>query len=306
MSAARGHQIVRYAMVTPVRDEDAYIGAMIDSIAAQTVLPSCWIIVNDGSRDRTEAILRASADRFGFLRLLSLPRRDERFAGGEGAVPTALRQLDPRDYEFIARFDGDLLFPPNYVAQILNEFDRDPRLGIAGGVLYVYRNGRLIAERDQATHVRGALKIYRCACFLDIGGLTDRIGWDTLDETMARTKGWETRGFMNIVAIHRRPTGEGISACRVYRQRGRAEYLTWSDPLFVFGKALKIAITKLSVLKPVSYLWGFLVSYAQAEARVCDPAIAQARRGEQRNRIRRLLMKPMRPVETSLPVVPGH
>jgi glycosyltransferase involved in cell wall biosynthesis len=272
-------------LITPVRDEEKYVGAMIDSILAQQVRPTKWIIVDDGSTDRTAVIVTSYARRFSFIEFIQLPARDQRMAGGEAAVSTALRKVNLHEFDFLARFDGDLIFSPDYIGCILEEFDRDPKLGIAGGGLYNEIGGALKLERDPDHHVRGALKMYRRQCFEQIGELTTGIGWDTIDEIYAWTKGWNTRSFYYYRVIHRRPTGGGIAAPRISWELGKAEYLTWSDPLFVFAKTLKIAIGRLSVVRPVCFLAGFLYCYLHREPRVQDPAFIKARRDQQRGRM---------------------
>jgi glycosyltransferase involved in cell wall biosynthesis len=268
-----------------VRDEEAYIGDMIESIAIQEVLPSRWIIVDDGSRDKTAEIVAAYSRRFPFIELLRLPARDRRQPGGEEAIPSALRNLEVASFDFIARFDGDLLFFPNYISRMLGEFGRDSKLGIAGGGLYLERGDGLELEKSPEYHVRGALKMYRRECLSSIGGITTQIGWDTIDEVSAWTKGWKTKSFFALKVIHRRPTGDGINTARIYRERGRAEYLTWSHPLFVFAKALKLAATKHSLLKPVCFLIGFCMSYLRSERRIVSPAFVEARREQQVRRM---------------------
>jgi poly-beta-1,6-N-acetyl-D-glucosamine synthase len=275
----------RYTLITPVRDEEQFLGAMMDSMLAQRIRPAKWVIVDDGSTDHTPAIADSYAQRFDFIELIRLPPRDQRMAGGEGAVPSALRKVNLDEFDFLARFDADLVIGPDYIAQLLEEFDRDPKLGIAGGGLYSEENGRLELERDPDFHVRGALKMYRRQCFQDIGGLTTEIGWDTIDEVYAWTKGWKTRSFYQYKVIHRRPTGAGLHASRVYWERGRAEYLTWSHPLFVLAKTVKIAVAEHSLVKPVSYLVGFLCCYLNHKQRVQDPVFAKARREQQWGRM---------------------
>ncbi len=275
----------RYALIMPVRDEEKFIAELIESISAQTLPPTKWIIVDDGSADKTVEIIRSYASRTPSLEILELPRREQRAPGGEGAIAHALHRLTLADYEYLARFDADLLFESNYIEQILGEFERDPQLGIAGGGLYVQRKGSLEFEKAPEYHVRGALKMYRRECFEQIGGITARIGWDTIDEVSAWTKGWKTRSFFEYGVIHRRPTGEGIHAGRVYWERGKAEYLTWSAPLFVLAKAVKTAFTELSLLRPVSYLLGFLACYINRMQRIQDSAFARARREQQWGRM---------------------
>lgn len=275
----------RYALITPVRDEEQYIGPMIDSMLAQEILPAKWIIIDDGSTDRTAAIVDSYVEKFHFIELVRLPPRDRRMAGGEGAVPTALQKVNLDEFDFLARFDADLLFRADYISSILREFDHDPRLGIAGGGLYSERDGELKLEKDPDFHVRGALKMYRRQCFQDIGGLTTDIGWDTIDEVYAWIKEWNTRSFYQYKVIHRRGTGEALHPSRIYRERGRAEYLTWSLPLFVLAKAVKIAVTEHSLVKPVCYLASYASCHLSGEPRIQDPNFSKARRRQQWGRM---------------------
>jgi biofilm PGA synthesis N-glycosyltransferase PgaC len=273
----------RIALITPLRDEEGYIEAMIESIVAQTVRPSKWLIVDDGSTDKTPVIVRRYCEQVGFIELLQLPPRTERRPGGEGAIASALNSIDLREFDFLARFDADLLFKSDYFERILAKFVENPRLGIAGGGLYIDRNGSMIPELAPEYHVRGALKMYRRECFNELGGLATHIGWDTIDEVSAWSHGWKTRSFMEIRVIHRRPTGEGIQAARIYRERGRAEYLTWSHPVFVTLKAARMARTNLR--NAISFMSGFLSCYRQGQTRLQSPAFRRTRRRQQIHRM---------------------
>ena len=44
-----------YVLITPARDEEAYIGRTLESVVNQTVPPTRWVIVDDGSVDHTPA-----------------------------------------------------------------------------------------------------------------------------------------------------------------------------------------------------------------------------------------------------------
>ncbi len=275
----------RIALITPLRDEEKFIEALIVSIVNQQVRPEKWLIVDDGSTDQTPAIVQKYCREFKFIEMLQLPPRADRRPGGEGAIGVALRALDLSSFDYLARFDADLLFESDYFARMLREFDLDPRLGIAGGSLYIERDGQLIPECAPEYHVRGALKMYRRECFEELGQLATDIGWDTIDEVYAWSRGWRTRSFSDAKVIHRRPTGGGIAASRIFRERGRAEYLTWSHPGFVVLKTVKLSLA--SPTNAWSFFSGFVRSYTKRSARLQDPKFRRTRRAQQWDRMRR-------------------
>src|SRR4029077_12172004 len=87
---SEGSPALRYALITPAWNEEAHLDELIRSVAQQTVLPVCWVIVSDGSTDRTDEIVRSAAERYPWIRLLRRERTSERhFAGKAQAVNAA-------------------------------------------------------------------------------------------------------------------------------------------------------------------------------------------------------------------------
>ena len=271
----------RILLITPVRDEEYYIGTMIQSLVAEDLAPAKWIIVDDGSADRTRDIVRSYAQTYPYITLIELSRERERKPGGESAVAQALRGVSLDEFDFVARFDADLIFPKGYFADILREFSLEPTLGIAGGGLYIEKDGEQQLEKAPEYHIRGAVKMYRRECFEQIGGLLSCIGWDTADEVSAWTKGWTTRSFFGYRVIHRRPTGGGIRFNKVCWERGKAEYYTCSHPLFVTVKSVKLAFEHRSVSVPLFFMGGFVWLYARREERSNDGVFLRTRRTQQ-------------------------
>jgi glycosyltransferase involved in cell wall biosynthesis len=64
----------RYCLITPCRNEAQYIRSTLETTCSQTVLPSLWVIVDDGSTDATPQILAEYAARFPFIKVVR--RRD--------------------------------------------------------------------------------------------------------------------------------------------------------------------------------------------------------------------------------------
>ena len=288
--------MTRYAIITPVFNEAKFVGPMIGvRFVCQNVIPAKWIFVDDGSTDGTLQVLNDVTSRSGLIEVVRMAAKTDRSPGGEGIIRYALQRLNLDDYDYLARFDADLLFEKNYMLRLFQEFEKNPKLGIAGGELSIERhNGTLDPEKQPVNHVRGALKMYRMACFKDIGGLAEDMGWDMIDETYAWMKGWETKSFPQCQAIHRRPTGEGISRLRYFWQNGRAEYLSWGDPLFVLLKAAKILMVERAPLGALFFTLAFLSCYAKGVSRLQEAQFVACRRKYHRSRLCFLLTTPRR------------
>ena len=86
----------RYLVITPVRNEEAYLESTIESMLAQTVCPQEWIIVNDGSTDRTGQIIDDYARRFPWIRAVHRKDRGFRKAGG-GVVADSVQEAEDQE-----------------------------------------------------------------------------------------------------------------------------------------------------------------------------------------------------------------
>src|SRR5215471_9363247 len=163
----------KYVVVTPVRDEEVYLRCTIESIIAQTIPPEEFIVVNDGSKDKTAQIIDEYANEYPWIR--GVHRQDRGFRKTGGGIIEAFYAgfdvLQCTDWEFMAKLDGDLSFDQSYFEKCFDHFQQDQRLGIGGGTLYYFKNGQRVLEECPRFHVRGGLKIYRRACWDVLGGL---------------------------------------------------------------------------------------------------------------------------------------
>src|SRR6202521_5142341 len=191
----------RYLAITPARDEEQFLPGLIASMAAQTRLPDRWIIIDDGSDDRTAEILDQAARQHRWIEPIHLARNRPREAGGESVIMQFLPRDAWKDVDFILRLDADLSFAPDFVELMLKEFAANTKLGIAGATLYEPVNDRWVAMPDiHSFHTRGATKMYSSACFDAIEPLEGCPGWDTIDEMRALMRRMNTRCFAHIRA----------------------------------------------------------------------------------------------------------
>jgi biofilm PGA synthesis N-glycosyltransferase PgaC len=75
--------MLKYLLITAARNEEAFIKLTIESVINQTVLPVRWIIVSDGSTDRTDEIVRGYAATHNWIELYRMPERSSRDFGGK-------------------------------------------------------------------------------------------------------------------------------------------------------------------------------------------------------------------------------
>lgn len=257
-------------------------------MTAQTARPAQWIIVDDGSTDDTVDIVRTHIAGYTWIRLIQRPDRGFRQRGGGviEAFNAGYVALTITDYHFIVKLDGDVSFAPDYFERLLAQFALQPRLGIAGGTCYVQDGEAWKPEEADPTHVRGATKMYRRACFEDIGGLVVHLGWDGVDEWQARTRGWQVQGFPNIPIYHHRATGSaGGGLVKGSIEHGRAAYYMGYHPLFMLARGIRRMADRPPVLKGLGLLWGYFSDWLHRRERVDDPAMIRFLR---QNQLRRL------------------
>jgi glycosyltransferase involved in cell wall biosynthesis len=277
----------KYLIISPVRDEEQYIVKTIESVIGQTIRPAEWIIVNDGSRDRTGKIIDEYAKQYPWIVAVHRADRGRRVAGSGvmEAFYSGYERVQSEDWEFIVKLDGDVGLEPDYFERCFRRFAEDSRLGICGGVLYCEENGVLKLDQQPLSHVRGAMKLYSRSCWTAIGGLIKSTGWDTVDEVHAAMLGLRTRSFLDIKVIHYRPTGAAAGAWQDNVKNGRADYVSGYHPLFIAAKCFRRLFQRPYVLKAVAHLCGYLSSYAKKMPRIENKELIRYIRTQQLKRL---------------------
>jgi biofilm PGA synthesis N-glycosyltransferase PgaC len=277
----------RYVIVSPVRDEDEYIERTIFGVVQQTIRPKEWIIVNDGSRDRTREIIDSYARKYRWVRAVHRIDRGKRVPGSGvmEAFYDGYNRLESDDWDFIVKLDGDVALPPDYFEQCFRRFAEEPKLGMCGGRMYCGKDGNLKPELHPAFHVRGPIKLYRRECWKAIGGLIKAPGWDTLDEVQANRFGWRTITFDEIKVLHLRPTGAVQGVWRDGVKMGRAAYICGYHPLFMMMKCVKRTFSKPYVLSSLAHGYGFVSGYFKNVTQFQDRALIRYLRKQQLRRL---------------------
>ncbi len=283
----------KYVLITPARNEEAYIAKTIESVIAQTVRPQRWVIVSDGSTDKTDEIVQSYADKYDFIIFeRTKDRPDRNFGSKVAAFNLGYEQLTGVEYDFIGNLDADISFEPDYYERVIDKFNRNPELGIAGGVRVDIIDGKRVKIKSSRNSVAGGFQLFRKQCFDDIGGYKklECGGIDAVAEISARMKGWRVESFPDIIAEHHKPTGSAVG--NIFKQKFRAGlkyYLLGYPPLFPlmrFGLRLNQKPVIIgSIISIFGYYWAWLFRYK----RPVPKDFVRYLRSEQKERIRKLL-----------------
>jgi glycosyltransferase involved in cell wall biosynthesis len=278
---------VKYVVVTPVRDEEQFIGSTVDCVINQSIRPAEYVIVNDGSSDSTGNIIDRYAARCPWIHSVHRKDRGYRKPGG-GIIEAFYAGFDAlqwTDWDFMCKLDGDLSFDPTYFEAIFERFESNPKLGIAGGGLFYIEDGRKVVEICPKFHVRGGVKVYRRSCWDAIGGLFVGPGSDAIDEVKANMLGWTSESFFELEMHHHRFTGATYGRWGGALKDGRADYVCGYHPLFLLAKCAVRVARKPYVVGALAHLYGFFRCYWNGTEQLNDPQLIRYLRVQQMNKL---------------------
>jgi glycosyltransferase involved in cell wall biosynthesis len=282
---------MKYVLITPAHNEQAFIEKTLASMVVQTLLPECWVIVDDGSTDRTAEIVESYEKRYPWIELVRRPQRlDRSFAGKVYAFKAGLEHAASLPFEVLGNLDADLSFEPDYLEFLMRKFCEDPELSVAGTPFT--EDGGYDSARDSfegENHVAGGCQLFRRQCFEDVGGYIPNPagGIDWIAVTTARMKGWKTRSFSEKRFHHHRTLGTaGKGALRALFSYGEKDYYLGGSPVWQLFR-VSYRMTK----KPVcTGGLALLIGYCWAAMRRIERPVSQElirfHRGEQMKKLK--------------------
>ena len=252
---------MKYYIIIPAHNEEQFIGLTLNSLLSQTVLPSKIVVVNDNSTDKTETIVDDFVSKNAIISLVNTTSDAIHLPGSKviRAFQKGFETLN-NDYDVIVKLDADLILPENYFETIISIFNSDKKIGMAGGFAFIEKNHEWILENlTDKDHIRGAFKAYRKACFQEIGGLRPAMGWDTVDELLAKFYGWKVVTNQNLKVKHLKPTGANYNKTARYKQ-GEAFYSLGYGFFITAIASLKLSFLKKKPLLFFDYIKGFCIA----------------------------------------------
>ena len=258
-------KLPKYVLITPARNEEAFIEKTIQSVVSQTILPAKWVIVSDGSTDRTDEIVKTYLKENPWIDLVRMPdRRDRQFAAKVHCFNTGYEKVKGIEFEVIANLDADISFDDDYFEFLLKRFAENPALGVAGTPFIENKYSSVDSSFEGEKHVAGGVQLFRRRCFIDVGGYIPHKsgGIDWIAVTTARMKGWETKSYREKYFFHHRSLGTaGSNSLGASFNYGKKDYYLGGHPVWeIFRVAFRM--TKKPILVGgiglmAGYLWAF-------------------------------------------------
>lgn len=279
-----------YVIISPVKDEERYLSLTLCSVTNQTVPPRRWIIVSDGSGDRTADIAREWAAKHPWISVIEKENEGARQRGG-GVVRAFYRGFElvrEEPWEFVVKLDGDLSFGSRFFERILAEFARRPRLGISSGVSYAWMGEGWREEKAARGYTYGETKVYRRRCFEAIGGLVEHMGWDGIDHIKAVQLGWEAESVPGLIFYHHRRQGQATGLVRAEVEEGLCCYFMGYHPLFLLARGLKRLRCHPYGLGGLALIGSYWWHWLRRSPRYADREFVEFLR---RNQLRKLLLQ---------------
>jgi glycosyltransferase involved in cell wall biosynthesis len=281
---------ISYVLITPARNEEKDIERTIKSVISQTILPGKWVIVSDGSTDRTEEIVKRYMESNKWIELIQMPaRRDRTFAAKAYCFNVAYHRISKMDFDIIGNLDADISFESDYFEFILEKFIEFKDLGVAGTPMIEHGYDSATDAIFNETDVFGACQIFRRTCFDQIGGYTP-IKWGGIDWVAIRTArmhGWKTRSFLEKRFFHHRPMGAtGSNKWAAKYNYGRKDYFLGNHPLWELLRVSYQLWKKPYLIGGIVLFFGYVFAFISRMKRPIPRELIMFHRREQMQRLK--------------------
>jgi glycosyltransferase involved in cell wall biosynthesis len=284
---------LRYLLITPTKNEEEHIEATIKSVVAQTHRPTRFLVVSDGSTDRTDEIVEHYVRQHDWIELYRRPVHESRdFAGKAHCVNSGYARLKRLDHDLVVSLDSDITFEPDYFEFLIGKFEANPRLGV-GGTPFSENGQTYDYHYTSLTHVSGACQVFRRECFEQIGGYTPVQGGgiDVIAVLLARMKGWQTRTFIEKTCEHHRPMGSATAGSEMTAnfRLGERGYRLGFHPLWQVFRSVYQMTRKPYMTAGAALFAGYFWAMLRRVPRPIGPDVISFQRRDQMRRLRAFL-----------------
>lgn len=276
------NKIGKYLLVTACKNEADNLPKLIQSVTGQTIKPIVWVIMDDGSTDRTPEIIKEAKEKYKWIQNIRLEENSKRDLGFHlsSVMKKAFEfgieycRKNETEYEYIGNVDGDIIIEEMFFEKLITEFEKDPLLGIAGSGTQYTKGNRIIQPEGGMDEPSGGDMLIKRECFEDCGGIQITWGWDGTLKAKAKIKGWKVKRFEYIKALETRYVGSVEGYWKRYMDMGIAGYYFNFHPIHAMIKGVMM-LRKKPYYIGIAYLAGYFISFIKRKEKIEDDEIRQ-------------------------------
>ncbi len=269
----------QYILITPVKNEEKNLPNLVKSITNQTIIPSLWVIIDDGSADDTPSIIKAALEKFDWIKNIKLDESERDLGlhlsfviktGFDFAIEYCMKKEIRCDY--LGNVDGDMILEHTFFERLIAEFESDSLLGVASGGTQYIKDDRVISANVQENEPSGGDMLIRRKCFEECNGILLTYVWDSALKVKARLRGWKTRRFEKIIATETRDVMSVGGYWKWYLHHGQAAYVLNYNLFHMLIKTI-MYLFKYPYYTGFAFFLGFLSSRLQGKEQIDDEEI---------------------------------
>jgi Glycosyltransferases, probably involved in cell wall biogenesis len=272
-----------YILVTPCKNEEESLPKLAESVIEQEIPPVLWVIVDDGSTDKTPEILREMCLSYPWIKSIRLNEKPRDLGVHVSYVyrtgfDTAIDYCRKNNlkYDYIASVDADIVLDIDYYFSLIEEFELDPKLGICSGYIGNIINDTVVWSSYREDLPSGGARLWKRECFEDTGGFLLTCSPDSVSNVKAKLRGWNTRQFLKTKAISTRPYSSAQGQWKGYKKLGSNNYFIGYSPLHILLKGVKLLYNKKGYHKPgmgIAYIMGYYIDFILRKPQIEDDEI---------------------------------
>ncbi|WMW25432.1 glycosyltransferase family A protein [Methanolobus sediminis] len=266
-----------YVLITPIKNEEANIGKLIDSVVSQSLKPILWVIIDDHSTDSSSLFIKKAETQYKWIKSLTPEaKKNNRDLGFH--LPKIMQigfdfayqfcKSNGTNFEYVGNIDGDIYLDPRYFESMIEEFVQNPKVGVASGYPYIVKDCQFVPATTSDLPSGGVL-LLRKDCFDLIGGIPQSYSYDSVINVRARLAGYEVKRFPTAKHFSTRYAQGADGNWKRYVTLGKSHYyIGYAFPL-VFLRSIRYSFSKIP-LSGMAYFLGYFSSQVNRQEKIPD------------------------------------
>ena len=266
-----------YLLVTPCKDEEDSLHKLFNSVLHQTIQPRLWVIVNDGSKDKSKSIIESFCNQYSWIHIINLKAKPRdsffhySFVCNEG-FNYVLRLAEKKSisFKFSGLTDADIILENSVFEKLVDELIKNAKLGLVSGGIYYELSGELELEHNK--ELFGTPRLWKKNCFFQTGGYQLTYTPDIVSNIKCLMNGWMTKQVKDAIAIQTRKTFSAEGLWKGWKNNGFANYKIGFHPIFSLIKSIKYCFVKPYYIG-IAYFIGYFSAFFTSRSRINDKEV---------------------------------